>query len=623
MCGIAGLIKFPDERRTAPPISPGDATLQNVLSKIAHRGPDGQSIWTDPRPGRQVALLHSRLAILDLAGGRQPMGNEDGSVHVIFNGEIYNHLELRAQLIAAGHHFSGDHSDTEVLVHGWEEWGEQLPKRLVGMFAFAVWDAPHDTLFLARDRMGQKPLFYCVQEDGIAFSSAIPALLAFPDVPRRVPVEQLATYLFWGYIPAPATIYRDISQLSPGHTLLVARDLVRGGPYFSIHEIPAAPAAPLRQQLAAAVESQLVADVPVTCFLSGGIDSSIIAALGQQSRRRQNLPPLATLCVSFAEPDFDESAYARRVAERLGTQHHEVQVQCDAAVPDVLAEIMRLTLGQPFADSSILPSWHVSRAARAIAPVTLSGDGGDELFGGYDRYRAAQMLTRLRPAMRMAAKMGSSERLRRIAAAARESNVPQQYAAMQALFSTDDIGALLGNKSLIIEYPQPAPLATISAARWAMLFDQGHYLPGDVLWKVDSASMFHALEVRSPFLDHRVVQIANALPTAALFRRGRGKAVLRRDFGDLLPSETLTRKKQGFGVPVGDWFRGLLREFLMENLTRPDGFCKTYFAAAPVRELLDDHMRSRRDHTHRLFALLMLELWHDAFPSTIEDAVEA
>ncbi len=329
MCGIAGIVKF--RQQVAPWHAPrlDFSGLTAMAEAIAHRGPDGAGQFVDPRGDKTAALLHARLAIIDRQGGHQPMPNEDGTVHVTFNGEIYNHAELRKELLAEGHRFQSDHSDTEVLVHGWEQWGEDLPGKLTGMFAFALWDTrpddsgkPRDTLFLARDRMGQKPLFYASLEDGLVFGSTIPSVLAWPEVPRRVPREQIALYLQFGYIPAPQTIFRDISALSPGHFLRLRRDLLDGASYWrpptpdprSARRDLYAAATELRAKLSHAVESQLIADVPIACFLSGGIDSSIIAALMQNAVLQKGGPPIRTVSVGFEESAFDETAFAAAVS---------------------------------------------------------------------------------------------------------------------------------------------------------------------------------------------------------------------------------------------------------------------------------------------------------------------
>lgn len=669
MCGIAGVIKFGHDRRDPWPPFSADGDLPDPLAAmskaIARRGPDGAGHWTNVtangyvfRPASDgpfypVALLHRRLAIVDLPGGAQPMANEDGNVHVIFNGEIYNHADLRSTLVAAGHRFASDHSDTETLVHGWEEWGEDLPRRLEGMFAFAAWDERAGTLFLARDRMGQKPLFYALLEDGLVFGSTIGAVLAWPGVPRRVPAPPLAEYLRYGYVTPPGTIYRDVFQVMPGHYVICWGDVVRGRAWMGRaasddRHAQGAPGdreprgqsaeAALRARLETAAAMQCQADVPVACFLSGGIDSSIVASLCQQQFQRFRGEPITTVAAAFPGTSFDESAHARLVANHIGSRHIELPIDVAADVPGLLADLTRHDLGQPFADSSIIPTWHVSKAARAVAPVALGGDGGDELFGGYDRYRAFQWLHRLGPVGRRALATGGfvagdSKRIRRMRAAAAEIEGADRHASLIQIFPPSQILRMMPEAAAELGIPTEWEIrATVpmgemdvsaydcgklSMRRWAMRSDQIHYLPGDVLWKVDSASMAHALEVRSPFLDARVVAFANGLPDRELFSRGRGKMILRRTFAADLPAETMERRKQGFGVPIGAWFRGALREHLVDMITRDDGFCRNHFTQAPIDALLAEHMSGADDHAHRLFALLMLEHWHDAYPSEI------
>jgi asparagine synthase (glutamine-hydrolysing) len=613
-----------------------------MLAALAHRGPDGSGAWTDPRPEKTVALLHRRLAIIDLPCGGQPMGNEDGRVQVVFNGEIYNHADLRRELQARGHRFATDHSDTEVLVHGWEEWGVELPSRLRGMFAFAVWDVradagrggrPRDTLFLARDRMGQKPLFYATLEDGIVFGSTIGSVLAWPEVPRRLPREQVGLYLLLGYVPAPQTIWRDISQVVPGGWVRLRGEVVDGGRYWqpaSKAELDErtreSPGPGLREILARAVKSQLIADVPVACFLSGGIDSSITAALMQREVIAAGGGPIHTVSVGFAEAAFDETDYAATVAKKIGSRHTRLEVNPGAEVLPTLRRLMAISLGQPFADSSILPTFHLSRAVRAIAPVALSGDGADELFGGYDRYRAMTLLRRwgaIARFMPRTAPVGSRsrrERYQRFAAAARGRGVAERYTRIMEIFPLPAAEELLGAEieDWLPEPPEYPIPKNVSPLRYAMLRDQQDYLPNDVLWKVDSAAMAMALEVRSPFMDHDVVEFANGLGDGWLIRKGRGKRILRQEFAGELPERVSGRGKQGFAVPIGEWFRGSLRDGLRGLITGAGSFVGGTLDGRAVHELLDEHEAGARDHTHRLFALLMLELWAREFRPSLE-----
>ncbi len=613
MCGFAGIIQW-NPPANKPAIS--DDTLNTVDQLLAHRGPDGSGRWRDPHNPACV-LLHRRLSIVDLAGGAQPMANEDQSVQVVFNGEIYNHRDLRSELKQLGHSFSSDHSDTEVLVHGWEQWNSALPEKLTGMFAFAVWDTRSRTLFLARDRMGQKPLFYQSAENVLYFASTLPALLAL-GAKAVTSMRSMAGYLAHGYLPPPFTIYENIFQLSPGECLTARQDQLHRQHYWQ-----AAPALPDPQAPAdvsavidSAVASQMHADVPMACFLSGGIDSTIIAGLMQRHAARIGAGRIKTINIGFAEAVFDETAFAQIAADHIGSQHHTFQVNPGADVMETLQWLMRYTLGQPFADSSILPTYYLANCARMVAPCAISGDGGDELFGGYDRYRALRVITaapRLSRLLANAAMLVSPQpRTRRFAAATQKNSWPLRYAALTTLFSAADIHTLLpelAEHDVLLAWPT-AQDETSDAARSAMLLDQRHYLPGDVLWKVDSASMANALEVRSPFLDHHVIASAAAIPTAELLDYRTGKLALKKSFPDLLPPAISHRTKQGFGLPIGQWFRQQLREPLHDLLTSKASFFQSAQSQKFLKKMMQEHQQFQRDHTHRLFACLMLEVWH-------------
>ncbi|HEY4329005.1 MAG TPA: asparagine synthase (glutamine-hydrolyzing) [Phycisphaerae bacterium] len=629
MCGIAGIIKF----EYSKPLEP--ERLQAMCDALARRGPDGAGIYVDGRAGKAAGLVHRRLAILDRPGGRQPMANEDGNVHVVFNGEIYNHVALRKELTAAGHRFASDHSDTEVLVHGWEEWGVGLPEKLVGMFGFAVWDEKAETLFLARDRMGQKPLFYATLEDGIVFGSTVPSVLAWPEVPRRVPRELMGLYLLLGYVPPPGTIFRDVSQVVPGGWLRLRRDVLDGGKYWDgaagkrakdeRQETKSRTGAELRGLLGAAVESQLMADVPVACFLSGGIDSSIIAALMQKAVLARGGAAIHTVSAGFAESGFDETHFAAAVAKKIGSRHTRLEVAGTQRPMETLEMLMRVSLGQPFADSSILPTYHLSKAVREIAPVALSGDGVDELFGGYDRYRAMQLLSRWSGAARLMPRsspigsLSKRERYRRLVAAGREGDLSERYTRLVEIFPLAMVEELIGDE--VDDFAPSAAelgLGEPTALRLAMMRDQREYLPGDVLWKVDSASMAEALEVRSPFLDHRVVELANSLEESELIADGRGKAILRREFAEELPAEVRERGKKGFAAPVGEWLKGEMRAGLHDLVLGGNSFVAGTLSRAAIERLVREHETGARDHALRLFSLLMMEIWAREFKPAVE-----
>ena len=598
-----------------------------MQTHMRHRGPDGQGT---AELGR-CALAHTRLSILDHAGGDQPMATADGALTVVFNGEVYNHRQLRRQLEGLGHAFRSDHSDTEVLLHGYRQWGCELPRHLSGMFAFAVWDAGARTLLLARDRMGKKPLYLWRRPGEIAFASLAATLTAGCDHAGPPPLDPqaLLTYLRLGYT-GDRSLLAGVEQLPPAHWLTVdaeghvARECYWQAPQPAPLKDPADPAAATRQVLAQAVGCRLEADVPLGCFLSGGIDSSIIAALAQQQLAAAG-DRLKTFSVKMPVANFDESTHARAVAEHIGSDHRELVAE---PAPDVIDDLTHLMAcaGEPTADSSILPTYWLSRATRQHVKVALSGDGGDELFGGYDRYRALALLRRQRwwlrwvPTALLADPRPRSTRtrLRRLAAAARYADPARQYQSMVHIFSERQIADLAPQLRDLIrpedlaaghapapDWPDQAD-PTVAARRW----DLAHYLPMDPLAKVDRASMAVALEVRCPLLDTRVCELAQRLPTEVLMPGGRPKGLLRDLAASLVSPAIADRPKRGFAVPIGQWFIESLRQPLADHLFdgRLDGLG---LDGAAVRHCYEQHTQRRADHTHRLFALLTLSLWAD------------
>ena len=642
MCGIAGIV-----RADGRPVD--REVLARMSARLAHRGPDQEGAWLEgekgPAPisgaGRtSAALAVRRLAVIDPAGSRQPVSNEDGSVLVAQNGEIYNYRELRADLAARGHTLRTQ-GDTEVLAHLYEDLGPEMLGRLVGMFAFALWDAGRRRLLLARDRLGQKPLYWWHGPAGLVFASEVAALLECPDVPRAADRRALGAFLRFGYVPAPATGFAGIAKLPAAHYLVF--DAASGrvdGParYWDIPRGPAETgvgAAEWRQRLRAAlseaVRSQLVSDVPLGLLLSGGVDSSVIAALAAGHTPGR----LRTFTARFAEGGWDESAYARRVAQRLGTDHAEIAVEprCVEALPELVARH-----GEPFADSSSIAMYYLAREARRGITVALSGDGGDELFGGYPRHAAMRMSERLGPALRgalaglgrrMRPRPGRKSRrsaLRRFLSALDLDPLPR-YLAWRSLFSSDELRRLcapdFAAEALADDPLAPwlASIAGLESRPWtdrAMAIDLADYLPNDCLAKVDIASMRHGLEVRSPFLDHRVVELARRMPVALKWRPrfGRpplGKAILREAFADRLPRCVLARGKMGFGVPVSEWLAGRHAEWMRGILLDPPALSRGLLAPRAVEEMIDAHTSRRADHGERLWALVCLELWLRAF----------
>jgi len=630
MCGICGAAWTDAGRPLA-----GEG-LAAMVARLEHRGPDDSGTHRDDH----AALGFRRLSIVDLPGGHQPLANEDGTVWVVFNGEIYNFPALRRRLEARGHTLRSS-GDTEVLVHLYEDEGAAMVPLLRGMFALAIWDAPRRTLLLARDRLGQKPLFYRPDAGRITFASELKALLALPEaeVPRRVDPRAVDRYLTYGYVPHPGTILEGVYKLPPAHVATWHEGRLTLERYWNpdwdaeVDRPEIEDVDQLRATLTAAVREQMVADVPLGAFLSGGIDSTIIVGLMAAAADR----PVETFSIGFDDPAFDESRYAKLAAERFGTAHHAFVVQPRAweTLP-ALAE----QFDEPFADSSALPTWHVARETRRHVTVALTGDAGDELFAGYDRYRAVALtglLDRLPPRARaliggpLARALPASARaktrlraVRRVLETARDA--PEaRYLRWVGLFDEPARAALYADDfldRLAASDPEGADPASVLdralgvAARRdpvtrAMVADLLTYLPGDLLVKVDLASMAHGLECRSPFLDHRVVELALAMPIRRKLRLrpGRSKAILKRAFADLLPPAIRDRPKQGFGVPLDRWFRGELKEELRAVLLDPRALARGLFRPDAVAALLDEHASGRRDHAARLWGLLMLELW--------------
>jgi asparagine synthase (glutamine-hydrolysing) len=627
MCGIAGIIAW-DQRQT-----PSRALLSAMSQSLAHRGPDGQGLWqSPPDDGPQAGLVHRRLAIIDLDHrADQPLTDGQGR-WIVFNGEIYNYRELRRELESADPHYPWKtSSDTEVLLRAYAQWGTDCLRRISGMLAVAIWDAGKGELFLARDRMGQKPLYYAVLEGGagqapaaVAFASQLQVLRQVPWVKADLDEASLHEYLSWGYISAPRTIYRDVGHLPPA-TWLVFGGSRQEGRYFDPNEpaaqaTPADPVASARRLVLQAVRRQMVADVPVGCFLSGGVDSSVVAAAmkaaaapGQQ---------VLSFSIGFDDPRYDETPYAARVASHLGTQHRQFIVR-----PDAAADLPRLAaaFGEPFADSSSLPTHYLAQQTRQHVKAALSGDGGDELFGGYDRYRALRLSQRLQQAMGPLSRVVSalrhllpghhpkstSARLRRLLADLGRPG-PQRYSGYMRLFDPALIARLApglagGPDMLAQQFEKLATGRQLVPA--ALAVDRMTYLPGDLLTKVDRASMLHALEVRAPFMDEDLVGFAAGLSTPQLIDGG-PKRLLRQAFAGDLPPWVFTRPKMGFAVPVGQWFRGELQSMLREHLFSTRGLAAGRFDMSVVRQMVERHQAGQADHSQRLYALLMLELWH-------------
>jgi asparagine synthase (glutamine-hydrolysing) len=623
MCGIAGFVESPS---IPAPFSgeERDALVGRMCDAIRHRGPDDHGAWSGPG----VAIGMRRLSIIDLAGGHQPIHNEDRSVWIVFNGEVYNYRELRSVLEGAGHRFYTS-TDTETIVHAYEQWGSAAIGRLRGMFALAVWDTRSGTLLLARDRIGIKPLHYAEQDGRLYFGSEIKSILSAPGVTREIDFDALDHYLSFLYTPRDRSIFQGVHKLPPGHLLVWQDGRHRVERYW---EVPADEhfegsesdaAAALRAVLADAVRSHLVSDVPIGAFLSGGIDSSVVVGLMAEAAGRR----VKTFSIGFDEPAFDELEHARRVADHFGTDHHEFVVKPDAI--QILDELIA-HFDEPFADSSAIPTWYVSEMARRHVTVVLSGDGGDELFGGYDRYL---------PHPRVAAFDRYGPRALRQVAALLAARLPHgmrgknflrhvgrddkgRYIDAIRLFGADEKPALLTD-DVRRELAGPDPERVLSRhfdrfahLPWAsqmMRFDAETYLPEDVLTKVDRMSMAHSIESRVPLLDNEVIAFASRLPAALKIRDGRRKHILKEVAATLLPKEIIDRRKQGFGVPIGVWFRGNLRELFADTLLSARTLQRGYFQPAFVRLLVDEHLAGTRDHTLRLWQLVVFERWHQQY----------
>jgi asparagine synthase (glutamine-hydrolysing) len=633
MCGITGAVW------TDPQKALERDTLQRMIDVLRHRGPDDEGTYVAElrlRPGREavpgVALGHRRLAIIDLAGGHQPLSNEDGSVWVVFNGEIYNFSQLQRRLEGGGHRFR-TRCDTETIVHLYEDHGPGFLEHLVGMFALAVWDARRGQLLLARDRLGQKPLVYRHQPGRLLFASQLKSLLEVPGAPREVDPQAVDQYLTYQYVPHPRTIFRGIAKLPPGHYALYRGDRLEVRPYWQLdfgaeEDRPAEDyARELRSRLTASVELRLQSDVPLGAFLSGGIDSTIVVGLMRQLAGE----PVRTFSIGFPVPEYDETRYARIAAEAFQTVHEEFRVEPDAV--EILPQLV-WHYDEPFGDSSAVPTWYVSRLTRQHVTVALTGDGGDELFAGYPRYRAVWLAGWFERLPAVVRRIVAGRYWQKLPASPRQKSLrrrwkrfvevigqspARRYLGWIAIFNEARRGELYTD-DFISTLPEADPLEFLAAAlaqsgrrdpiTATSLADLVTYLPCDLMTKVDVASMAHGLECRQPFLDHRVVELAARMPVRWKFRRGRGKRILLQTFADLLPRASRRRPKMGFGVPLDHWFRHELRDFARDVLLDPCSLARGYFRAPAVSRLLDDHQSGRFDHNIRLWALLVLELWH-------------
>lgn len=630
MCGITGAVWADPQSAISPEV------LEKMTAAIAHRGPDDlgqyQSEWRHQMPQGitpGVALGFRRLSIIDLATGQQPMSNEDQTVWLVFNGEIYNYRDLRRRLEGNGHTFHSE-SDSETIVHLYEDEGLDCFQHLNGMFALAIWDARRRRLVIARDRLGQKPLVYQHEAGRIAFASELKSLRQIPGIGATIDPNAVDQYLTYQYVPHPGTIYREFRKVPPGHYAVYQDDSLRVQPYWQPDWNVETTASRLEivqrttELLTDAVKLRLRSDVPLGAFLSGGIDSSLLVALMAKQLDRK----VKTFSIGFSIAEYDETRYARQVAEFIGTEHHEFRVEPDAAsiLPDLVYHY-----DEPFADSSALPTWYVSQMTREHVTVALSGDGGDELFAGYPRYKATQFAEscrRLGLGWLMSAsfwqklpgsmsRRGLVRRIKRFFAAMNLAPL-RRYLNWIGIFDersrgelyTDEfVGRLAASDPFGFLQQIAADCDQRDVVTQMSLTDIRSYLPCDLLTKVDIASMAHSLECRQPFLDHRLVEWASSIPLRYKLRRGVGKRVLRDAFGDLLPQEIWTRKKMGFGVPIDHWFRNELYELARDTLLSQSARQLGFFRPEEVERMLDEHHRGEMDYAYRLWALLIFELW--------------
>jgi asparagine synthase (glutamine-hydrolysing) len=628
MCGIAGIV----ERDPARPVSP--AELARMVDTLRHRGPDDEGA----RVGSGVGLGMRRLSIIDVEGGRQPFSSEDDRIQLVANGEIYNHAPLRAELIAKGHRFRS-RSDIEVILHGYEEFGIEVLGRLRGMFAFALWDGPKRRFFAARDRAGEKPLYYAQTPTRLLFGSEIKALLVQAEVSREVDLEALDQFLTYEYVLTPRTMFSDVRTVPPAHYLIYERGAVKVERYWDVASVTARDwteddaAAALRETLARAVSGQMMSDVPLGAFLSGGIDSSAI--VGLMSEAAGGTGPVNTFSMGFEAASYNELPYAKEVATRFGTNHREGMVNPDLSD---LFERLVTHFDQPFADVSLFPTYLVSQSAREHVTVALSGDGGDELFGGYDTYQAEALA-------------------RRIGTVVPDVALPWLAAAMAVLPPSDKKKGLINTVRRFTQGLASAP-SEIAHYRWMTFCDAGAkrrlyapalqsalvnsdvyapirrhlrgahtddrlnrqlyadlqvYLNDDILVKVDRMSMATSLETRAPFLDMDVMELAFSMPGHLKIRNGERKHVLKRAMGDLLPESVLTRPKEGFSIPMKTWLRGEWAP-MMQDLLGPEPVGRRgWFEPTEVTRRVGEHLAGTHNHAHQLFSLMVLERWAQSF----------
>ena len=622
MCGIVGIF----DTRGARPIDP--ALVKRMNETQHHRGPDEGDVYTEPG----VGFGHRRLSIIDLSSGQQPLFNEDNSVVVVFNGEIYNYQELMDELLTLGHKFR-TRCDTEVIVHAWEQWGEACVERFRGMFAFGLWDRNQQTFFMARDRLGVKPLYYALLPDGmLIFSSELKALRVVPGLSRTIDPRAVEDYFAYGYVPEPKTIYKDALKLAPGFTLTLKVGQTPPQPK-QFWDVPFKPHAPMTDEAAEeelivrlreAVKIRLVAEVPLGAFLSGGVDSSAIVAMMAGLMKE----PVNTCSIAFNDAAYDESKYAAQIADQYHTNHHSETVDTeDYGLIDTLAHLY----DEPYADSSALPTYRVCQLARKRVTVALSGDGGDENLAGYRRHRLTMGEERVRAmiplgiraplfgmlgkyypkadwAPRMFRAKTTFESLSRTLVDGYFHSVSQLPDRIrEQLFSPTFKKQLQGYQAIEVLRGHAENAPTDEPLSMIQYLDFKTYLPGDILTKVDRASMAHALEVRVPLLDHKLVEWISGLPPSMKLRGSEGKYIFKKSLEPYLSHDILYRDKMGFSIPLARWFRGPLRERVTSALLGPTLAEPGIFNMSFLREMVEQHQAGVRDYSVPIWSLLMFE----------------
>ncbi len=637
MCGIVGKLYLHGQQQV------DEGLIRSMADRIAHRGPDDHGYFVRG----PVGLGHRRLAIIDLTPtGHQPMSNAAGTVWIVFNGEIYNFKELRAELAGQGVSFRSN-SDTEVIIVLYEKYGEQCLQHLRGQFAFALWDEPHQKLFLARDRVGKKPLKYFMNDEMIVFGSELKAFFADPAVPREPDNVAIHHYLSFQYVPAPMTGFKGIKKLPPAHYMTIEKGRVKIKRYWDLsyshqEERPESEwRAMILQELEEATRLRMISDVPIGAFLSGGVDSSAVVAM----MAKLSSQPVKTFSIGFPEKSHNELPYAKQVAQLFGTEHTEFVVEPHAL--DILPKLI-YHFEEPYADSSAVPTYYVSQLTRQHVTVVLNGDGGDENFAGYGRYniqKFAAQYDRVPPVIRRqlihratvaAAKLMKStffDRAERFSASFSDGRARRylEYICYfnelqkQALYTPQFAAKVAGHDSRDLVEALFASAGTNDPVDQALSVDFHSYLPDDLLVKVDIASMSVALEGRSPLLDHKFLEMAARIPSRLKIHGRDKKYIFKKALRGILPDDILYRQKMGFGVPIEHWFRGELRGFVRERLLGGSAVKRGIFRTEAVEALINEHQNTRINHAHQLWALLTLEMWYQTFidykPTTVHQHV--